>query len=341
MGKKQEKIEKLKEKISKPSFWDNAEKAREISQELGDLEKEIGFWQNIDKEKDDLLEFAQMLEAEGDSSLLKEVERKYKKLNKKFVQAELEFLMSEKYDRSDAILMIHAGSGGVDAQDWAEMLMRMYLRYIENRGWKARISDKVMGNEAGIKSVTIEVTGKYAFGYLRAEGGTHRLVRQSPFDADHARHTSFALVEAFPVIENDLEIEIRPEDLKIDTFRASGAGGQSVNKTSSAVRITYLKQNIVVSCQTERSQRQNKETAIKILKSKLYKNLIDKSEKEKLEARGEHVDASWGNQIRSYVLHPYKMVKDHRTKLEVRDTEDVLNGNIQKFIEAFLKSKNK
>jgi len=176
---------------------------------------------------------------------------------------------------------------------------------------------------------------------LKAEGGTHRLVRQSPFDANHARHTSFALVEAFPVIENDEEIEIKSEDLRIDTFRASGAGGQSVNKTSSAVRITYLPDNIVVSCQTERSQRQNKETALKILKAKLYKNLIDKSEEEKFEARGEHVDASWGNQIRSYVLHPYKMVKDHRTKLEVKNTEDVLGGNIQKFIEEFLKSKNK
>jgi len=341
LDKKRKTIEKLIEKVSKPGFWDDTKKAHEISQELGDLEKEVEFWQNLNKEKDDLVEFAEIAEAEEDKKLLDEIEGKYKRLSKIFVQAELEFLMNEKYDKGSAILIVHAGSGGVDAQDWAEMLMRMYLRYVESRGWKAKINDKVMGNEAGIKSITIEVTGKYAYGYLKAEGGTHRLVRQSPFDANHARHTSFALVEAFPVIENDEEIEIKSEDLRIDTFRASGAGGQSVNKTSSAVRITYLPDNIVVSCQTERSQRQNKETALKILKAKLYKNLIDKSEEEKFEARGEHVDASWGNQIRSYVLHPYKMVKDHRTKLEVKNTEDVLGGNIQKFIEEFLKSKNK
>lgn len=327
--------------IKKPDFWEDTKKAQKISQELADLEKEIEFWQNIDKEKEDLLELAKMGEDEGDLELLTDVEKKYKTLNNKFDQVELEIMMGEKYDRGDAILMIHAGSGGTEAQDWAEMLMRMYLRYIENRGWKARITDKIIGNEAGIKSVTIDVSGKYAFGYLKAENGTHRLVRQSPFDSDHARHTSFALVEVFPVLDDDKEIEIKPDDLKIDTFRSSGAGGQSVNKTSSAVRITYLPKNIVVSCQTERSQRQNKETALKILRSKLYKELIDKKEKEKLEARGEHTDASWGNQIRSYVLHPYKMVKDHRTKFETKNTEDVLNGNIQKFIENYLKSQNK
>lgn len=341
MDEKRKIIEKLKEEVSEPGFWDNVKKAHEISQKLGDLEKEVEFWQDLDKDKNDLLEFAEIAEAEKDKNLIDEVESKYKKLNKIFVQAELEFLMNKKYDRGNAILIIHAGSGGVDAQDWAEMLMRMYLRYIESRNWKAKISDKVMGNEAGIKSITIEITGKYAYGYLKAEGGTHRLVRQSPFDADHARHTSFALIEVYPIIEDDKEIKIKPEDLKIDTFRSSGAGGQSVNKTSSAVRITYLPENIVVSCQTERSQRQNRETALKVLKAKLYKNLIDNSEKEKFEARGEHVDASWGNQIRSYVLHPYKMVKDHRTNFEVKDTENVLNGDIQKFIEAFLKIKNK
>lgn len=281
-----------------------------------------------------------MAQDEGDNDLLIEVEEKYKRLSKKFDQAELELLMGNKHDRGDAILIIHAGSGGVEAQDWAEMLMRMYLRYIERRGWKAKIGDKIMGNEAGIKSVTIEVSGRYAFGYLKAEGGTHRLVRQSPFDADHARHTSFALVEVFPVIEDDKEIEINPEDLKIDTFRSSGAGGQSVNKTSSAVRITYLPKNIVVSCQSERSQRQNKETALKILKSKLYKELAEKREEERVKARGEHVEASFGHQIRSYVLHPYKMVKDHRTNLEVKNTEKVLDGGIHKFIETYLKSKN-
>lgn len=306
---------------------------------MADLEKEVEFWQNIDTEKNDLLEFAQMLKEETDLRLLKEVENKYRYLSKKFDQAEIEFMMSDKYDKGSAILMIHAGSGGVEAQDWGEMLMRMYLRYIEKRGWKAKISDRIMGNEAGIKSVTIEVLGKYAFGYLKAEGGTHRLVRQSPFNADHARHTSFALVEVFPIIDDDKGVVINPDDLKIDTFRSSGAGGQSVNKTSSAVRVTYLPKNIVITCQSERSQRQNKETALKILRAKLSKDLIDQREKEKIKVRGEHVDASWGNQIRSYVLHPYKMVKDHRTNLEVKNAEKVLDGEIDKFVEAYLKSK--
>lgn len=284
---------------------------------------------------------AALAEEEGDQDLLKEIEKRFKKLNNKFVQAELEYLMSEKYDQGNAILLIHAGTGGTEAQDWAEMLLRMYLRYIEKKGWKANIVDKVMGNEAGIKSVTIEVRGRFSFGYLKAENGIHRLVRISPFDADHARHTSFALVEIFPEISDDEQIDISSDDLKIDTYRASGAGGQHVNKTSSAVRITYLPKNIIVACQSERSQKQNKETALKILKSKLYKELQKDKEKEKLDARGEHKEASWGNQIRSYVLHPYQMVKDHRTGFEIKNANKVLDGDIDKYIESWLRMKKK
>lgn len=247
--------------------------------------------------------------------------------------------MSGKYDKGNAILMIHAGTGGVEAQDWSQMLMRMYLRYIEKKGWRSKIVEKISGNEAGIKHVTIEILGRYAFGYLKAETGIHRLVRLSPFDADHARHTSFALVEVFPEIKEDAEVILDPKDLKIDTFRASGAGGQHVNKTSSAVRITYLPLNLTVACQNERSQQQNKETALKILRAKLYEKLQKEKEKEKEAARGKHVEASWGNQIRSYVLHPYKLVRDHRTGFEVKNAEKVLDGEIDEFIESWLKRK--
>ena len=337
MVKLERKAQTLECEISKPNFWQNQKRAKKVSQTLSDLKEKISFWKSLEQEGDELLELATFLEKEGDPELEKEIKKKLAKLNKKFDQAEFEVLMSGKYAKGNAILIIHAGTGGTEAQDWAEMLTRMYLRYAETKGWQAKIIDKIQGKEAGIKQVTIEVLGHYAYGYLRAEGGIHRLIRLSPFDADHARHTSFALVEIFPEINDDIEVEIKPKDIHIETFRAGGAGGQHVNKTSSAVRLTHIPSGITVSCQNERSQLQNKNQALKILRAKLYIQEEQKKENEKRKARGEHVNATWGNQIRSYILHPYKQVRDHRTGFETKDTEAVLDGQIEGFIKACLK----
>lgn len=315
-------------------FWKDQKRAKQVMRKLDDLKNLVSLWEGMNEEVKDLKEMIGL--AEEDEILQKEIKERFDKLNKKFEQHEFEILMSGRYDSFNAVLIIHSGTGGVEAQDWAEMLMRMYLRYCGKRGWKTRILDKTMGSEAGIKSVIIEVEGNYAYGYLRSEAGIHRLVRQSPFDADHARHTSFALVEIIPEISGDIDIEINPKDLKVDTYRASGAGGQSVNKTSSAVRITHLPSGIVVACQNERSQAQNKETAMRILKAKLHEKELKKKKAEKEKVRGEHIEAKWGNQIRSYVLHPYKMVKDHRTGHVEKDAEGVLNGELDGFVEVFL-----
>lgn len=246
--------------------------------------------------------------------------------------------MSDKYDSGYALLGIYAGAGGIDAQDWAAMLLRLYLRFAERKNWDARVLDKTEGSEAGIKSVTLEIKASYAYGFLKNEAGVHRLVRLSPFDADKARHTSFALVEVLPEI-NAQDFKINPEDLQIETFRASGAGGQAVNKTSSAVRVKHLPTGIIVQCQNERSQHQNRESVLKVLRAKLEKISQQNKEIETLKARGEHIKAEWGNQIRSYILHPYKLIKDHRTDFEVKNTEKVLDGDIDNFIQASLKQK--
>lgn len=285
------------------------------------------------------MELSQLAEEEGEESLREEVEREVEKLEKRLEALELNLYLSGEYDSRDALLAIHAGSGGTEAQDWAQMLLRMYLRWAEEHGYKAEVLEVNPGDEAGIKSALVEISGDYAYGYLKAEHGVHRLVRLSPFDADHARHTSFALVEVLPRAEEEVDVKIDPEDLRIETFRSSGPGGQHMQKTESAVRITHIPTGITVSYQGERSQHQNKETALKILRSRLLELELKKRAEEQARLKGEHVPAAWGNQIRSYVLHPYKLVKDHRTGYETSDAQGVLDGNIDDFIKAYLRKK--
>lgn len=307
-------------------------------QELDSLKKIV---QKIDENSKQIDYFLEMLEVVDSEKEKKDLRDQVAYLEKDFKELELETLLGDVYDKNNVILSIHAGAGGVDAQDWSEMLLRMYLRYAQLKNFKTKIIDESRGQEAGIKSATFEVNGLYAYGLLKGEAGTHRLVRLSPFNSDNLRQTSFALVEVLPVIESLKEVQIKNEDLKIDTFRSSGAGGQSVNTTDSAVRITHLPTNTVAACQTERSQLQNKERAMKLLTAKLHKKFLEQQELEKRKLKGEHQSAEWGSQIRSYVIHPYKLVKDHRTEFESTNPEAVLNGEIDEFITSFLEKKRK
>jgi peptide chain release factor 2 len=301
---------------------------------LADQKKVVDRWRGMEKRTSEVAELAAL----EDDSLQGDIESEVEKLASNLDEMELEAAFSSEYDSRNAILSIHAGAGGTESQDWAQMLMRMYLRWAERRRYKAEVLDLSPGEEAGIKSVVIGVNGDYANGYLRSEHGVHRLVRLSPFDADHARHTSFALVEVMPEAEADADVSIEPEDLKVDTFRSSGPGGQHMQKTSSAVRLTHLPSGLTVSCQSERSQHQNKEIALKILLSRLLELELVKRAEERAKLKGKHVAAGWGNQIRSYVLHPYKMVKDHRTDYQTGDTDAVLDGELDGFITAYLRS---
>jgi len=307
-------------------------------QEMADIREEVERWQKLSSRTAEALELLELAEADEDESLAIEIEDEVSRIEAELSDQEFKLLLSGPHDRDPAILAIHAGAGGTDAQDFAQILLRMYLRWAERRGYKTEILDALRGQEAGFKSVTIGVTGPYAYGYLMAERGVHRLVRLSPFDEAHRRHTSFALVEVMPEFPNDIEIVLNPDDLSIDVFKASGAGGQHVQKNSTAVRITHLPTGVVVTCQNERSQAQNKEVALRILRGRLYDLEQAKAAEEQARLKGEHISAGWGNQIRSYVLHPYHMVKDLRTDYETGNTAAVLDGDIQDFIEAYLKS---
>lgn len=323
--------------MSEPDFWSQQDRAKAKSQRLDELKSELQRWEQIERETHDLLAIAEEAERENEHTMKAYFEEQLQKLQKTFDSLEFYILLSGEYDERNAIVAIHAGTGGVDAQDWAAMLLRMYLRFAERKGWIVRVVDESIGNEAGIKSITMEVRGRYAYGFLKAEAGVHRLVRISPFDAEKMRHTSFALVEVLPEMTDVQEEKIDEKDIRVDTYLSSGHGGQSVNTTYSAVRIVHKPTGITVACQNERSQQQNRETALKILRSKLHALRVQDQQKEKQQLRGEYQEAAWGNQVRSYVLQPYTMVKDHRTKHETADVASVLDGMIDSFIEHYLR----
>jgi peptide chain release factor 2 len=323
--------------MGESDFWNDSDHARKISKQASELRDELSIWDGFLKEVVDLEEVAALSQSEGDDSLHDEVAKKLVTLERKFARLEFATLFSGKYDQRPAIVSIHAGSGGTEAQDWTEMLFRMYMRFAERHDWTLTILSESRAEDVGIKSITIRIEGRYAYGYLKSEAGVHRLVRISPFDAEKMRHTTFALVEVIPELDEVEEIELDQKDLRIDTFMAGGKGGQSVNTTYSAVRVVHIPTNISVACQNERSQLKNKETAIKILKSKLLQLQLEEKEKEKKKLRGEYQSAEWGNQIRSYVLHPYKMVKDHRTEYETSDASAVLDGELEPLMEAYLR----
>jgi len=306
--------------------------------QLSALREETQSWRELKRKVDELTELVELSLQERDISLEQEIRSEINQISSHLEKLDLQLLLSGEYDKRDALLAIHAGAGGTESQDWAEILLRMYLRWAEKRGYRADLLDLSPGEEAGLKSAMLEVKGNYAYGYLRSEHGVHRLVRLSPFDADHARHTSFALVEVLPEVEPTMEVRINPDELKVETFRSSGPGGQHMQKTSTAVRLTHLPTGLVASCQSQRSQHQNKDIALRVLQTRLLELERAKRAEERIRLKGEHLAAAWGNQIRSYVLHPYRMVKDHRTGYETSDTAVVLDGELDDFMEAYLRS---
>ncbi len=326
------------EKTSDPDFWNNPQRAQKINQEISRLKSVVESWEKLKAQEENLQVLLELAEESGDADLEQEFRQELEEFRSQVEDLELKSILGGPDDPKNAILTIHAGAGGTEAQDWAQMLLRMYTRWIERRGFQYHVLDLLPGEEAGIKSAVLEVRGDYAYGYLKAEAGVHRLVRLSPFDANHRRHTSFASVFVYPEIESDVEIEINPKDLRIDTYRASGAGGQHVNKTDSAVRITHIPTGIVVQCQTERSQHMNRDSAMKILRSRLYQRKMEEEAEKRSEIEKGKKDIAWGSQIRSYVFHPYNMVKDHRTNVETGNTQAVMDGDIDRFIKAFLLS---
>ena len=321
-----------------PDFWDDQKKAQAIINESNALKELVETFQSLEEQYENLEVSYELVKEEEDEELRAELEHELHLLSEKMNEYELSLLLTDEYDKNNAILELHPGAGGTESQDWASLLLRMYTRWAERKGFKVETLDYLPGEEAGVKSVTLLIKGHNAYGYLKAEKGVHRLVRISPFDASGRRHTSFVSCDVVPEFDDDIEIEIKPDEIKVDTDRASGAGGQHVNTTDSAVRITHIPTNTVVSCQSERSQIKNREKAMKMLKSKLYQLRIEEQEREKSEIRGEQKEIGWGNQIRSYVFHPYTMVKDHRTNVEIGNIQSVMDGEIDEFINAYLRS---
>jgi len=306
--------------------------------QLSALKEETQGWRELERRVNELTELIDLSLQEGDVSLEQEISSEVNQISSQLERLDFQLLLGSEYDKRDALLAIHAGAGGTESQDWAEILLRMYLRWAERRGYRADLLDLSPGEEAGLKSAMLEVKGSYAYGYLKSEHGVHRLVRLSPFNADHARHTSFALVEVLPEVEQAMEVRISPDELKVETFRSSGPGGQHMQKTSTAVRLTHLPTGLVASCQSQRSQHQNKEIALRVLQTRLLEMERAREAEERTKLKGEYLTAAWGNQIRSYVLHPYRMVKDHRTGYEIGDAEAVLDGELDEFMEAYLRS---
>ncbi|NLL89241.1 MAG: peptide chain release factor 2 [Firmicutes bacterium] len=339
VGQKRSEVEKLNSLMAEPGFWDQHEAAQKHVQAVKRLKGILENWGQVEAQLDDVLVLLELVVEEPDPQLADELLTGVKSLRTRVEQLELSTLLNGEYDQNNAILTIHPGAGGTESQDWAEMLLRMYTRWAEARGYQVEILDLLAGDEAGIKSVTLLISGLNAFGYLQAEKGVHRLVRISPFDASGRRHTSFASVEVMPEIDDQVELEIDPADLRIDTYRASGAGGQHVNKTESAIRITHIPTGIAVQCQTERSQHQNRESAMKILRARLVERKLEEQQEKVAKIKGEQREIAWGNQIRSYVFCPYTMVKDHRTNAETGDVNAVIDGELDQFIEAYLKTK--
>ncbi len=329
----------LEKQMEMPDFWQDQERARTISQEVADVKRELAPWDALKKDLHDARDLLLLADEEQDEQVKEQVERTLTELEKRFGNMEFQMLLSGEFDSRNAVVSLHAGAGGTDANDWVAMLLRMYARFVEWQGWTMEIIDESRAEETGYKSVTFIVKGRYAYGFFKSEHGVHRLVRISPFDAEQMRHTTFALCEVIPEFADvdEKTIELNPDDLRIDTFMSSGKGGQSVNTTYSAVRITHIPTGMVVSCQNERSQSQNKDIAMRMLKAKLYRLMVESRAEKISDVKGEHKTAAWGNQIRSYVLHPYKMVKDHRTDYETQNAEGVLEGDIKPFMEAYLR----
>lgn len=334
---KEKELKELESKTTENDFWNDTDNSSKVLKQINSLKSKVEGFKKLNNELNNLLEMSELLQVEEDEELAKELLKSTYTLEKDIEKLEITTLLSGKYDNNNAILTIHPGAGGTEAQDWAEMLYRMYTRWANANGYEVKELDYLEGDEAGLKSVTFSVNGDYAYGYLKGERGVHRLVRISPFDAGGRRHTSFASVEVLPEITDDIELDINPDDIKMDVYRASGAGGQHINKTSSAVRLTHIPTGIIVACQTERSQFQNRDTAMKMLKSKLL-NLKEKEQKDTIdELKGIQMDIAWGSQIRSYVFCPYTLVKDHRTNYEVGNVQAVMDGDLNGFIDSYLK----